>query len=139
MINKKGRYEYEILEEYTAGIVLTGSEIKSLREGLCVITDSYCVLINNELIIRNMYIGQYNHNFTTEQETKRDRKLLITKKEIKRLTTKLIDKGITIIPLKVTVGKLAKIEIALAKGKNVRDKKMSIKLRDLDREFKRNI
>lgn len=139
MINKKGRYEYEILEEYTAGIVLTGSEIKSLREGLCVITDSYCMLINNELVIRNMYIGQYKHNFTTEQETKRDRKLLVTKKEIKRLTTKLIDKGITIIPLKVTVGKLAKIEIALAKGKNVRDKKMSIKLRDLDRELKRNI
>ena len=64
---------------------------------------------------------------------------MVTKKEIKRLTTKLIDKGITIIPLKVTVGKLAKIEIALAKGKNVRDKKMSIKLRDLDRELKRNI
>jgi SsrA-binding protein len=84
-----------------------------------------------------MYIGKYDHDFSSTQEFRRDRKLLLTKQELKRLNNKLIDKGITIIPLSVSVQKYAKIKIGLAKGKNNYDKKMTIKIRDLDRELRR--
>lgn len=137
MINRKAKFEYEILEEYTAGIVLTGPEIKSLREGLSNINDSYCVLVDNELFIRNMYISKYRHDFSKDNSERRDRKLLLTKKEIKKLSGKLIDKGITIIPLSVTINKRAKIRIALAKGKKMWDKRETIKNREIDRNLKR--
>lgn len=135
MINRKAKFEYELIEEYLSGIVLTGSEIKSLREGLGNINDAYCLIINGELFIRNMYIGKYEYD-TSESNTKRDRKLLLTKKEIKKLTGKLIDKGITIIPLSVKVDKYAKVKIALAKGKKIWDKRETIKTRDINRRLK---
>jgi SsrA-binding protein len=137
MINRKAKFEYHILEEYLSGIVLTGPEIKSLRNNLSNINEAYCVFIDGELYIRNMYIGKYDHDFSSTQEFRRDRKLLLTKQELKRLNNKLIDKGITIIPLSVSVQKYAKIKIGLAKGKNNYDKKMTIKIRDLDRELRR--
>jgi SsrA-binding protein len=136
MINRKAKFEYHILEEYLSGIVLTGPEIKSLRNNLSNINEAYCVFIDGELYIRNMYIGKYDHDFSSTQEFRRDRKLLLTKQELKRLNNKLIDKGITIIPLSVSVQKYAKIKIGLAKGKNNYDKKMTIKIRDLDRELR---
>jgi len=138
MINRKARFEYEFLEEYTAGIVLNGPEIKSLREGLSNITDSYCVLVNNEILIRNMFISKYRHDFSkNDNSERRDRKLLLSKKEIKKLSSKLIDKGLTIIPLLVSVNKYAKVRIALAKGKKMWDKRESIKNREIDRNLKR--
>ena len=137
MINRKAKFEYEILEEYTAGIVLTGPEIKSLRGGLSNINDSYCVLVDNELFIRNMYISKYRHDFSKDNSERRDRKLLLTKKEIKKLSGKLIDKGITIVPLLVTINKHAKVRIALAKGKKMWDKRETIKNREIDRNLKR--
>ena len=137
MINRKAKFEYEILEEYTVGIVLTGPEIKSLREGLSNINDSYCVLVDNELFIRNMFISKYRHDFSKDNTERRDRKLLLTKKEIKKLSGKLIDKGITIVPLLVTINKHAKVRIALAKGKKMWDKRETIKNREIDRNLKR--
>lgn len=138
MINRRAKFEYELLEEYTAGIVLTGPEIKSLREGLSNINDSYCVISGSEIFIRNMFISKYRHDFSSSDNSeRRDRKLLLTKKEIKKLTSKLIDKGLTIIPLSVSTNKYAKIRIALAKGKKLWDKRESIKNREIDRNLKR--
>lgn len=140
MINRKAKFEYEFLEEYTAGIILTGPEIKSLREGMSNINDSYCVLVNNELYIRNMFISKYRQDFSNNDNSeRRDRKLLLTKKEIKKLSGKLIDKGLTIIPLMVITNKYAKVRITLAKGKKLWDKRESIKNREIDRNLKRLI
>ena len=119
MKNRKARFQYHILDEHTCGIVLTGSEVKSLRSGLSNINDSYCLLINDELFIRNMYVGKYNFDFSTKDNSRRDRKLLITKNEIKKIKSKLIDKGITLIPLEVVVDRLIKVKICLAKGKKL--------------------
>jgi SsrA-binding protein len=138
MINRKAKFEYELLDEYVAGIVLTGPEIKSIRSGCANINDSYCLVSNGEIIIRNMFISKYDHDFSKIDSERRDRKLLLTKKEIKKITSKLIDKGLTIVPLLVSVGKYAKIKIAVAKGKKLWDKRESIKNRELDRRM-RNI
>lgn len=136
--NRKARFEYNILENYTAGIVLLGSEIKCIRDGKANITDAYCIFINGELFIRNMYVAPYDRA-QKPHEPKRDRKLLLTKKELKKIDAKLIDKGLTIIPLKVHVNNLIKIEVGIGKGKKLFDKKQSIKERDIDRETKRLI
>jgi SsrA-binding protein len=139
MVNRRARYNYEILEEFRAGIVLTGPEIKSLRQGLSNINDSYCLIINNEVFIKDMYIGKYDHDFSKTSTERRDRKLLLTKKEIKRLSTKLIYKGLTIIPLSVKFEKYAKVQIGLAKGKKNYDKRESIKKREVERNLRRII
>lgn len=138
MKNRKARFQYHILDEHTCGIVLTGSEVKSLRSGLSNINDSYCLLINDELFIRNMYVGKYNFDFSTKDNSRRDRKLLITKNEIKKIKSKLIDKGITLIPLEVVVDRLIKVKICLAKGKKLYDKRETIKSRDIERNLRRN-
>ena len=135
--NKKAYFEYSILEKFNAGIVLVGSEIKSIRDAKTNISDAYCVLINGEMFVRNMYVAPYE-KAQTPHETRRDRKLLLTKQELKRISNKMIDKGLTIIPLKLDINQLIKIEIGIGKGKKLYDKRESLKKKDLERESQRN-
>jgi SsrA-binding protein len=141
--NKKARFEYELLENFTAGIVLTGTEIKSIRNGKASIMEAYCVLVKNEIFIRNMYIAEYENGSYNNHNPKRDRKLLLQKKELKKLQRKLKDKGLTVIPslLFINETNLAKIKIHLAKGKKIHDKRHDLKdkdtKRDMDRAMKR--
>ncbi|WP_304066037.1 SsrA-binding protein SmpB [Pedobacter glucosidilyticus] len=135
--NKKATFEYSILEKFVAGIKLLGTEIKSIRQGKANIGDSFCSFINNELYVRNMDIAEYSHGSFYNHEAKRDRKLLLNKKEIKKLLVKGEDKGLTIIPLRIFINErgFAKMEIALAQGKKAFDKRDTIKERDVKREL----
>jgi SsrA-binding protein len=138
--NRKANYNYFLLEEYVAGIVLIGCEIKSIRNRDVNMSDSYCTFVGNELIIKNMHISPYkNSGFAYgDYDPKRDRKLLLTKRELRKLQRDVQTKGITIVPVNLyTTDKgLVKLTIAMAKGKHTYDKSQSIKERDLDREMK---
>ena len=137
ILNKRARFEYEILEEYEAGIVLTGTEIKSLRSSKASITESFCQFIEDELYVINMMIDEYKLGTFYNHKIKRERKLLLHKYELQKLKKKLKDVGNTIIPLKLYInnsGK-AKLLVALARGKKLYDKREAIK----DRENKVNI
>jgi SsrA-binding protein len=138
--NKKAWYEYFLLEEFTAGMVLTGSEIKSVREGKASIAEAYCFLQSGELYIRNMHISEYHHGGYSNHEPKRDRKLLLSRRELKRLTVKTVEKGLTIIPLLLFISDsgYAKVKISIARGKKFYDKRDSIKSRDIEREADRS-
>ncbi len=135
--NKKANFEYSIIETFTAGIKLLGTEIKSIREGKANISDAFCTFINEELYVRNLHISEYSHGSFYNHEAKRDRKLLLTKKELKKLTVKGEDKGLTIVPLKIFISTrgFAKMDIALAQGKKSFDKRESLKERDVKREM----
>jgi len=137
--NKKAYFEYHILDKYIAGIRLLGTEIKSIREGKATINDSFCSFFDDGLYIRNMHIAEYSHGSFYNHEAKRDRKLLLTKRELKKLRTKGDEKGYTIVPLKVFISKrgFAKLELALAQGKKDFDKRNTIKERDSKRELER--
>ncbi len=137
ILNKRARFEYEILEEYEAGIVLTGTEIKSLRSSKASITESFCQFIEDELYIINMMIDEYKLGTFYNHKTKRERKLLLHKYELLKLKKKLKDVGNTIIPLKLYINQngKAKLLISLARGKKLFDKREAIK----DRENKLNI
>lgn len=137
--NKKAYFEYHILDKYIAGIRLLGTEIKSIREGKVTINDSFCSFLNNGLYIRNMHIAEYSHGSFYNHESKRDRQLLLTKKELKKLRTKGEEKGFTIIPLRMFISErgFAKLEIALAQGKKDFDKRETLKERDSKRELAR--
>ncbi len=130
--NRKADYLYFLLNSYTAGIVLTGTEIKSIRAGKANITDAYCSFINNELWVHNMHISEYAAGSYNNHFPKRDRKLLLTKKEIKKLLTKLNERGFTIVPTLLWINEngYAKLDISLAKGKKLYDKRESIKEKD---------
>ena len=138
--NRKAMFEYFLEEDYTAGIVLQGCEIKSVGNKDVNMSDSYCTFINGELYVKNLHISPYkNSNFTyKDYDAKRDRKLLLTKRELKRLEQSVKLKGYTIVPVNVFVTEkgLVKMTIALAKGKHTYDKSKSIKERDLEREMK---
>ena len=136
ILNKRARFEYEILEEYEAGIVLTGTEIKSLRSSKASITESFCQFIEDELYVINMMIDEYKLGTFYNHKIKRERKLLLHKYELQKLKKKLKDVGNTIIPLKLYInnsGK-AKLLVSLARGKKLYDKREAIK----DRENKVN-
>lgn len=137
ILNKRARFEYEILEQIEAGIVLTGTEIKSLRSSKASITESFCQFIDGELYIINMMIDEYKLGTFYNHQTKRERKLLLHKKELQKFQKKLKDAGKTIIPLKLYINEkgYAKLQIALARGKKLFDKRESIK----DRENKRTL
>lgn len=139
--NKKASFEYFLLEEYTVGIVLTGSEIKSIREGKASIGEAYCIFEGDELFIRSMHISEYHHGGYSNHDPKRDRKLLLTKRELKRIASKTIEKGLTIVPVTLFTNEKgwAKLTIAIAKGKKFYDKRDSIKQRDADRDLDRSI
>ena len=138
--NRKANYNYFLLEEYVAGIVLEGCEVKSIRNRDVNMSDSYCTFVGNELIIRNMHISPYkNSGFTyKDYDPKRDRKLLLTKRELRKLQKDIQAKGYTIVPVNLYTNDkgLVKLTIAMAKGKHTYDKSQTIKERDLDREMK---
>lgn len=130
--NRKAEYEYYLLNTFTAGIVLSGTEIKSIRAGKANLADSYCSFENNELWVHNMHISEYANGSYNNHFPKRDRKLLLTKKELKKLASKLNDRGTTIIPVLLWINEngYAKLDIALARGKKMYDKRESIKEKD---------
>lgn len=135
--NRKAHFNYEIGDTYTAGMVLTGTEIKSIRDGKASLADSYCVVDRGEVWIKGMYIAEYFYGSYNNHVARRDRKLLLSKKEIAKLSKDSSDPGFTIVPLKIFINDrgLAKIVIGVGKGKRQYDKRQSIK----EREDKRNI
>lgn len=130
--NRKADYQYFLISSYTAGIVLTGTEIKSIRAGKANITDAYCSFVNGELWVHNMHISEYAAGSYNNHLPKRDRKLLLNKKEIKKLLIKLNERGFTIVPTLLWINEngYAKLDISLAKGKKLYDKRESIKEKD---------
>ena len=137
--NRRAKFDYEFIEQLTAGIVLKGTEIKSIREGKAGLADSYCYIVNNELFIKNMHITEYSEASFYNHTPLRERKLLLTKLEINKLQKKVKDSGLTIIPVKLYISDkgFAKLDIALAKGKKQFDKREAIKKRDTERETNR--
>ncbi|PRY87958.1 SsrA-binding protein [Mongoliibacter ruber] len=137
--NKKASYEFEFIDTYKAGLVLKGTEIKSIREGKVSLTEAYCFFRKGELFIKQMHIAPYSMASSYNHEAVRERKLLLHQKEIEKLESKFEEKGLSIIPVRIFVNDrgLAKLEIALARGKKVHDKRQSIKEKDSKRELAR--
>jgi SsrA-binding protein len=137
--NRKATYEYELIERFVAGIMLVGTEIKSVRNGKVNLTDSYAQFINGEMYVKNLHIAEYEMGTCNNHIAKRDRKLLLNKKELLKLDKKVKESGLTIICTKLFVNNngLAKLEIALARGKKTYDKRESLKLKDSKREMDR--
>lgn len=135
--NKRANFDYEILDRYTAGIQLFGTEIKSIRDGKASLTETYCTFINNELWVRNMNISTYFFGTYNNHEPRRDRKLLLQRKELNKLVRATKETGNTIIPIKLFVNEagLAKMEIGLARGKKMHDKRQTLKEKDDRREM----
>ncbi len=137
--NKKARFEYEIIDRYSAGIVLAGTEIKAIREGKASIAESFCEFHNRELFIINMTVQEYSHASHFNHNPKSERKLLLNRSELKKLEKEVKNSGLTIIPLVLYTNDkgLAKIDIALCRGKKEYDKRESIKDRDNKRDLSR--
>lgn len=137
--NRKAYYEYAIEAKYIAGMVLTGTEIKSLRAGKASFNDSYCFFHKGELFVKSLHIAEYAFGTIHNHEPMQERKLLLTKRELRKLEGKIKEKGYSIIPLKIFISEkgYAKMEIGLGKGKKIYDKRESIKSRETDREVKR--
>jgi len=137
--NKRATFDYEIIERFTAGLQLFGTEIKSIRDGKASLTDTHCAFINNELWVKNMHISTYFFGTYNNHDVRRDRKLLLNKKELNKLARATRETGLTIIPIRMFINDkgLAKIEIGLAKGKKNYDKRHSIKEKDAKREMDR--
>lgn len=139
--NRSAYFEYYIDDKYIAGIVLAGTEVKSLRAGKASFSDSYCIFHKGELFIHSLHIAEYTFGTINNHDPVRERKLLLNKRELKKLQNRIKEKGYTIIPLRIffTDKNLAKLEIGLAKGKKLHDKRETIKQRDTERELKRYI
>ncbi len=139
MNNRQAYYNYFIEDKYDAGIVLLGTEVKSIREGKVSFNDAFCMFEKNELWVRGLYIAEYSHGTVNNHIAVHDRKLLLNKRELRKLQNKLKDKGLTVVPLRVFLNEknFVKVEIGLAKGKKNYDKRETIKQRDTDKEIKR--
>lgn len=139
IINRKASFEYQFLDTYEAGIVLQGTEMKAIRKGQANLRDAYCVFKKGELFVRSLFIAEYEHGNQFNHDTRRPRKLLLHRSELRKLEKRVKEKGFTIIPyrLYVTERGFAKLEIALAQGKKVYDKRDSIKQKDLKRDMDR--
>ena len=137
--NKKASFLYEILEKFTAGIVLTGTEIKSVRMGKVSLNDAYCAFRNHELWVKNMTIAEYEFGTFSNHQPDRERKLLLTRRELKRLEKKVNEKGLTLIVTRLFINDrgLAKVEIALARGKREYDRREELKRKDVQRDIDR--
>lgn len=141
--NRRASFDYEITDTFTAGIVLTGTEIKSIREGKAGLTDTYCLIQNGEVWVKGMYIAEYFYGSYNNHNSRRDRKLLLTKREIDKLKKVNDDVGFTIVPLRLFISEkgYAKLVIGVGRGKKAYDKRQSIKEREdkrsIDRMFKR--
>lgn len=139
MNNRQAYFNYAIEDKYVAGIVLMGTEVKSIRDGKVSFNDAFCMFERGELWVRGLYIAEYAMGTSNNHIAVHDRKLLLSKRELKKLEAKLKDKGYTIVPLKVFFNdkNLVKLEIGLGRGKKLHDKRESIKERDTQREIKR--
>ena len=140
-VNKSASFEYFIEDRYEAGVVLEGSEVKSLRKNNCNLSDSFCFIRNGEVLLKNMHIAVYDKSgaFNT-RESRRDRKLLLHKDEIAKISGKVNEKGYTLVPLKIYFSQaLVKVEVGLCRGKHTFDKKKSLQEKDLVREKERQI
>jgi len=139
--NRSAFHEYFFDNKYVAGVVLTGTEVKSLREGKASFNDSYCIIHKGEMWLKSLHIAEYSHGTTNNHDPIRDRKLLLQKREISKIEGKLKEKGYTLIPLRIFFNEknLIKVEIGLGKGKKLHDKRETIKKRDIEREMKRFI
>ncbi len=137
--NKRASFDFLLLEKFTAGIQLTGTEVKSIKESKASMGDAYCIFRKGELWVKNMHISEYEKGTYSNHEPLRERKLLLRKKELNKLDKKIREKGLTIIPVSVFISDrgFAKMEIALAKGKKSHDKRDSIKEKDSKREMDR--
>ena len=141
--NRRATFDYELLDTYTAGIVLTGTEIKSIRQGKASLVDTFCYFANGELWVKNMYVAEYFYGSYNNHAARRERKLLLTQKELDKLARTSRDPGFTIVPVRLFINEkgLAKLVVALAKGKKQYDKRQSLKekddKRDMARMFKR--
>lgn len=140
--NRRAQFDYFFLDRYTAGIVLTGTEIKSIRMGKAGLSDTYCFINKGEVWVKNMYIAQYFWGSFSNHESRRDRKLLLNRKEIRKLETEMKNPGFTLVPIRLFIDEncRAKVEVALARGKKQYDKRETIKersdKREMDRSFK---
>lgn len=139
--NKRISWEYFLIEKMVAGIVLTGTEIKSIRQGKANLADAFCYFEEDELFVRGMHISEYSYGTYNNHVAKRDRKLLLNARELKKLQIKVNEKGMTIVPVLLFINEkgLAKLEIALAKGKHFYDKRQSLKEKDTKREIDRHL
>jgi SsrA-binding protein len=137
--NRSAYHDYFIEDKYDAGMVLTGTEVKSLRDGRASFNDSYCYFHKGELWIKSLHITEYSHGTTNNHDPLRERKLLLQKRELRKLEGKIKDKGFSIVPLRIFFSEkgLVKMEIGLGKGKKQYDKRESIKQKDTEREMKR--
>ena len=141
--NKRATFDYELLETFTAGIVLTGTEIKSIRQGKASLVDTFCIVEKGEVWVKNMYVAEYFYGTYNNHVARRDRKLLLNKKEIRKIFDAIRTSGFTVVPTRLFINEkgLAKLVIAIAKGKKEYDKRDSIRERDdrreMDRAFKR--
>ena len=138
IVNKKAKYEYQFIRTEIGGIVLMGSEVKSIRNGKMSISEAFCVFVNGELYLKNANITEISSNYT--HKSTQDRKILLKRQELTRLQKELV-KGLTIVPYRVFFNEkgLIKVEIALAKGKNLYDKRETMKKKDIEREINRNL
>ena len=139
--NKRASFDYEFIEEYTAGIVLTGTEIKSIRASKASLVDAYCYFHGRELWVKGMYVAEYRLGTYYNHPERRERKLLLSRKELDRLARKTKESGLTIIPTRLFLNEkgLAKLRVALARGKKAYDKRESLKLKDARREMDRHL
>jgi len=139
IINRKAGFEYRFLDTFEAGIMLHGTEVKSIRKGNANLRDAYCFFRKGELYIKSLFIAEYEHGNMFNHESRRTRKLLLKRRELGRLEKQLKEKGLTIVPVRLYINErgLAKIEIALAQGKKVYDKRESIKQKDVKRDLDR--
>jgi SsrA-binding protein len=139
IVNRKAKFEYSFIQVFEAGVVLTGTEVKALRLGMANLTDAYCLFENGNLVIKSMFISEYDMGTIYNHDARRDRRLLLRKPELRKLEKRSVEKGYTIVPYKIyfTERSFAKIEIALAQGKKAFDKRDSIKERDNKRELDR--
>ena len=139
-VNRKAGRDYDIIESFEVGMVLKGTEVKSLREGRMSLKDSYAMVQHGEMFLMNAHISPYSHGNLQNHDPLRERKLLLHKSEIKRLTGKTEERGLTLVPLKVYFFKgRVKVELALAKGKRHHDKRETIKRRDAERDIEREL
>ena len=137
--NRKASFEYQFIDTFVAGISLVGTEIKSIRNNKANISDAHCIFIDNELFVKNLHIAEYSNGGQNNHEPKRQRKLLLNKQELGKMIGKVKEKGMSIIPIRLFINEKgkAKLEIALAKGKKIYDKRESIKEKDQKRDIAR--
>jgi len=141
IVNRRARFEYEFLEKHEAGIVLSGTEIKSIRAGNVNLRDAYCFFKKEELFVKSLFIAEYEHGNYANHEPRRTRKLLLHRQQLRKLEKKVKEKGFTIVPVRLYINDrgFAKLEIALAQGKKVHDKRQSIKEKDVKRDLQRQM